>query len=207
MSNYYEVLGINKNATDDDIKKAFREKAKDFHPDTEPDEAKKKELEEKFKEVNAAYQTLSDPQERAAYDRPPQSQNIPHGFNPFGHGGFNININEMFNRMAGGGGQQFHFSSMNGAGQQFSSIQTFSQEIEISLLDVILENEIEIPLQQIGKTIKFKIPPEFKSGRVLKVRINDEKNPNNVIMVDLKMNVVIPILTEEKKTKLKEILS
>jgi len=195
MSNYYEVLGINKNATDDDIKKAFREKAKDFHPDTEPDEAKKKELEEKFKEVNAAYQTLSDPQERAAYDRPPQSQNVPHGFNPFGHGGFNININEMFSRMAGGGGQHF------------SSIQTLSQEIEISLLDVILENEIEIPLQQIGKTIKFKIPPEFKSGRVLKVRINDEKNPNNVIMVDLKMNVVIPILTEEKKTKLKEILS
>ena len=206
MSNYYEVLGINKNATDEDIKKAFRDKAKDFHPDTEPDEAKKKELEEKFKEVNAAYQTLSNPQERAAYDRPPQSQNIPHGFNPFGHGGFNININEMFSRMAGGGGQQFHFSSMGG-GQHFSSIQTLSQEIEISLLDVILENEIEIPLQQIGKTIKFKIPPEFKSGRVLKVRINDEKNPNNVIMVDLKMNVVIPILTEEKKTKLKEILS
>jgi len=195
MLNYYEVLGINKNATDDDIKKAFREKAKDFHPDTEPDEVKKKELEEKFKEVNAAYQTLSDPQERAAYDRPPQSQNVPHGFNPFGHGGFNININEMFSRMAGGGGQHF------------SSIQTLSQEIEISLLDVILENEIEIPLQQIGKTIKFKIPPEFKGGRVLKVRINDEKNPNNVIMVDLKMNVVIPILTEEKKIKLKEILS
>ncbi len=64
---YYEVLGVNKNATDDEIKKAYRKLAKKYHPDANQDN--KQEAEKKFKEVNEAYETLSDSQKRRMYDQ------------------------------------------------------------------------------------------------------------------------------------------
>ena len=63
----YEVLGVEKTATDEELKKAYRKLAKKYHPDANPDN--KKEAEEKFKEVSEAYETLSNPQKRKMYDQ------------------------------------------------------------------------------------------------------------------------------------------
>ena len=62
---YYEILGVSKNASDEDLKKAFRKLAFEFHPDRNKD----KNAEEKFKEINEAYQVLSDQEKRARYEQ------------------------------------------------------------------------------------------------------------------------------------------
>ena len=70
-SDYYDILGISKGATDDELKKAFRTKVKQYHPDLHPGDA---EAEAKFKEVNEAYSVLSDKDKRARYDQFMQSR-------------------------------------------------------------------------------------------------------------------------------------
>lgn len=80
---YYEVLGLGKNASDDEIKRAYRKLAKKYHPDANPDN--KKEAEAKFKEVNEAYETLSNAEKRKMYDQfGPEG---PQGFNGFNGAG------------------------------------------------------------------------------------------------------------------------
>ena len=85
---YYEILGVNKTATDDELKKAFRKKAKQYHPDANPDN--KAEAEKKFKEVNEAYEVLSNPQKRKMYDQfgtaDPQQAGFGGAGGPFGGG-------------------------------------------------------------------------------------------------------------------------
>lgn len=79
---YYEVLGVTKNATDEELKKAYRKLAKKYHPDANPNN--KEEAEKKFKEVNEAYETLSDSQKRQMYDQ--FGADGPQGFNGFNGG-------------------------------------------------------------------------------------------------------------------------
>ncbi len=102
---YYEVLGVEKGASDADIKKAYRGLAKKYHPDINPGD---KEAEAKFKEVNEAYEVLSDAEKKAKYDQYGHAAFDPAagagygGFGGFG-GGFDVDLGDIFGSFFGGG--------------------------------------------------------------------------------------------------------
>lgn len=115
---YYEVLGVAKNAGDDEIKKAYHKKAKKYHPDLNPGDA---EAEKSFKEVGEAYEVLSDKEKRARYDQFGHAGVDPSygagaggygGFGGFGSGqagGFGVDLGDILNDFFGGGGGGFGF--------------------------------------------------------------------------------------------------
>ncbi len=116
---YYQVLGIEKSASDADIKKAYRKLAKKYHPDANPDN---KEAEVKFKEATEAYEVLSDADKRAAYDRYGHSAFDQMGGGAGGFGGgfsadFDMNdiFGSVFGDIFGGGGRQRQRGPMPGA--------------------------------------------------------------------------------------------
>src|SRR5260370_16980015 len=79
LRDYYETLGVPKTATEDEIRSAFRKLARKYHPDVAKD---KKAAEEKFKEINEAYEVLGDPEKRKKYDQLGADWNRPGGFQP-----------------------------------------------------------------------------------------------------------------------------
>ena len=104
MKDYYETLGVSRNATQDELKKAFRQLALKHHPDRN---AGDKDSEAKFKEINEAYSCLSDPEKRAHYDRFGTAEGIGGGYSPFGAGaGFGDVFEDIFGDFFGafGGG-------------------------------------------------------------------------------------------------------
>ncbi len=104
---YYEVLGISKGASDDEIKKAYRQMAKKYHPDLNPGD---KEAEAHFKEVNEAYEVLSDAQKKARYDQYGHAGVDPNfgagGYQGYGFDGMDIDLGDIFSSFFGGGGSR-----------------------------------------------------------------------------------------------------
>jgi molecular chaperone DnaJ len=133
---YYDVLGVPKNATDDDIKKAYRKLAMKYHPDrNQGDEAKK--AEEKFKEAKEAYEMLSEPPKRAAYDQyghagvDPNAAGMGGGFRggPEGFGGFAEAFGDIFGDIFNGGRR----GGGGGGGPQVYRGSDLSYAMEITL--------------------------------------------------------------------------
>ena len=134
---YYEVLGVQRGATEDEIKKAYRKTAKKYHPDLHPGD---KEAEEKFKECNEAYEVLSDPQKKARYDQfgfAGVDPNYGAGQGGYGAGGFgfdgDIDLGDIFSSFFGGGfGGGFSGRNPNapqrGRGIQLTVNLTFEEE-------------------------------------------------------------------------------
>jgi molecular chaperone DnaJ len=114
---YYEVLGVDKNASEDDIKKAYRKLAMQYHPDQNPDD---KEAEEKFKEINEAYEVLGDNEKRQRYDQfghagvDPNNMGGDGGFQGFSGGDFGDIFGDIFNMFGGGGGGGSFHQANNG---------------------------------------------------------------------------------------------
>ena len=103
---YYETLGVNKTATEDDIRSAFRKLARKYHPDVAKD---KKAAEEKFKQINEAYEVLSDPEKRKKYDQLGANWNQPGGFQPPPDWGQQQPGGGFYRHGTGDGGVEFEF--------------------------------------------------------------------------------------------------
>lgn len=175
---YYEVLGVSKNASDDEIKKAYRKLAIKYHPDKNPGD---KEAEAKFKEINEAHDVLSDKQKRARYDQFGHAGVGGNGFgggagNPFGGQGGAFNFNgQTFNFDFGGGGLDdilgniFGFGGARrprrGADYQTSVTLTFEEAIFGTAKSVEID----------GKNTKIKIPAGIDDG--MSIRLHGKGGP------------------------------
>lgn len=143
---YYEVLGVGRNADDKEIKKAFRHLARQYHPDANRDDP---EAEQKFKEVNEAYEVLSDAQKRARYDQFGHAAAQGAEAGGFGNfeGGFgDLGFDDIFDVFFGGGGRRTARREQHG--------QDLRVEVAIEFADAAfgVKKEIEIPRHELCPT-------------------------------------------------------
>ena len=126
---YYDVLGVDRSATRDEVKRAYRNLARQYHPDVNPDNP---EAEDRFKELSEAYSVLSDGQKRARYDRYGHDAPSSNGFGDFGFG-----FEDLISSFFGGGG-----SSRSGRVQRRGS--DLRAEVAVTLADVLAGCEREL---------------------------------------------------------------
>ncbi len=174
----YETLGISENASADEIKKAYRKLARKYHPDIN----KSPEAQEKFKEINAAYEVLSDPEKKAQYDQFGDQMFGGQNFSDFARGqGANVDLDEILRAMFGGGAGGFSggFSSSSGGfsnsgfGGGFGGFSAPDLDLKTSItvpfLTSVLGGKHHITLDN-GESFDIKIPAGIKTGKTLRVR-------------------------------------
>ncbi len=179
---YYQILGVPRTATQDDIKKAYRKLARQYHPDNNPGN---KQAEAKFKEINEANEVLSDSQKRQKYDalgsqwqQYQRTGGQPGGFdwNPWTTQTQSYNVNDL-NDLFGDGGFSDFFTRIFGgvgSGQPGGSVRRgpargrdYEQPIEIPLRDAF--SGTTLTLQKDGQKLEVKVPAGVKTGSKIRV--------------------------------------
>ena len=176
---YYNILGVNRDASEDEIKKAFRKKAKQYHPDANPDNPS---AEERFKELNEAYEVLKDSEKRPQYDRFGENWKNYQGFseqqNPytsgggFGGQGGQADMSDMFETIFGGGGRRSGFGGGRRTNMRMAG-EDIEQPVTISLHEAY-EGTKRI-ITKNGREINVTIPRGATTGT--KVRLAGEGQP------------------------------
>lgn len=194
---YYAVLGVARTASDQEIKQAYRKLALKYHPDRAG-----KDAEGKFKEINEAYQVLSDAQKRARYDQFGSAD----GGGGFG-GGQGFDINDLFGGFGGRGQSGFGFSSINDLfenvmGEAFSQLQV---QVAVKLSDLLLG--ATLPLRTpANEEVQLKIPAATAPGTTF--RFPGKGNPHRRGRGDLFVTVVLEFprkLTKDQEKILEEL--
>ena len=206
---YYATLGVNKNASADEIKKAFRKLAVKYHPDRNPDN---KQAEERFKEISEAYEVLSDGEKRKKYDQfgqywkqagqstwPGAGANVDMGNFDFSqYGNFEEFINELLGRFSTPGGARtgnYAYGSPGGGYTGYSSSgfgnQTPAPNREASLKLTLSEafRGVQKRLNLGDEIIDVRIPPGAKNGSRIRVRGKGGGSPYSQNRGDLYLNV------------------
>ena len=175
---YYETLGVSRKASADEIRKAYRKLAMQYHPDRNPGDT---QAEERFKKINEAYQVLNDPQKRAHYDRVGsaysnwQQRGAPGGFDwsqfvRGAPGGTRVNVEDF-----GGFGDDLFsdffrtiFGGMGGVGAAAQQRNpAYQQQVEISLEDAF--NGTTLRIETDGKRKQVRVPPGVRTGSKVRV--------------------------------------
>jgi len=165
----YETLGVSENASADEIKKSYRKLARKYHPDINKDES----AVEKFKEINAAYEVLSDPEKKAQYDQFGDQMFGGQNFHDFAQGqGGGVDLDEILRQMFGGGGGGF--SGGFGGAQQggFGGFggPDLDMQARITVPFMVSVNGGKHNVSANGQNFDIKIPAGIKSGETMRVR-------------------------------------
>lgn len=168
---YYKILGVDRKASDDEIRKAYRKLAKKYHPDYNP---KDKSAEDRFKEINEAYEVLSDSNKRSHYDRLgsdfsqwQRRGGTPGDFNWGQYGGTRVDFDDLNDMFGGGGFSDFFRTIFGGSGQARPQSQGYQQELDVTL-DEAYRGATRL-LQTDANQKQVRIPAGVRTGSKVRV--------------------------------------
>ena len=203
---YYKVLGLTKNATETDIKKAYRKLARKYHPDLNPNDT---EAEKKFKEINEANEVLSNQENRKKYDqygkdwkhaeefeKARQSQRQQHSSHQGSQfrGNFNEgDFSDFFENMFGGGGRSYRSRQVKFRGEDYNA------ELHLDLMDVYTAHKRTLTVND--KNIRITIPAGVENGQTIKIKGHGGPGTGGGPNGDLYLTFVINNSTRFKRDK------
>ena len=181
---FYKILGVSKDVSDSDLKKAYRKLAKDNHPDLHPGDAA---AEARFKDISEAFDVLSDAEQRREYD----AIRAMGGGARFTAGGQGAGFEDVFSNLFGGGGFQGGgfpgFGGFGGFGPQRG--QDLSTTASINFIDSVNGTTVKLNLR--SESVSVKVPAGIQDGQKLKVKGKGQPSPNGGPAGDLVVTIKV----------------